>query len=117
MTNTLQGSGQDPHLRQWAWKAYMEQVQANLPYKAFPGRRRRGGACLLHPERGLLAGPNCPSRATGGYRADDLPDTCNYSHSSGIVAQTVEPDTTNPEHDRTGKPLEHLFTRLLPVAG
>ena len=47
----------------------------------------------------LLAGPNCPSRATGYYRADDLPDTCNYSHSSGIVAQTVEPDTTNLDTD------------------
>ena len=50
-------------------------------------------------QSGLLAGPNCPSRATGYYRADDLPDTCNYSHSSGIVAQTVEPDTTNLDTD------------------
>ena len=49
-------------------------------------------------QSGLLAGPSCPSRATGYYRADDLPDTCNYSHSSGVTqaAQPAADQTTIP---------------------
>ena len=83
----------------------MEQVQANLPYKAFPtsdGVVERA-YCT---QSGLLAGANCPSRATGYYRADDLPDTCNYSHSSGVAAAqsadtapVVGQDTTGMDTD------------------
>ena len=98
MTNTLSKDQAKTRTCVMAWKAYMEQVQANLPYKAFPAADGvvERAYCT---QSGLLAGPNCPSRATGYYRADDLPDTCNYSHSSGIVAQTVEPDTTNLDTD------------------
>jgi len=98
MTNTLSKDQAKTRTCVMAWKAYMEQVQANLPYKAFPAADGvvERAYCT---QSGLLASPNCPSRATGYYRADDLPDTCNYSHSSGIVAQTVEPDTTNLDTD------------------
>ena len=68
-----------------AWKALMEQVQAGLPYKAFPASdgvvERR--YCT---QSGLLDNGSCPSTAVGYYRADDLPDTCNYSHRSAAVA-------------------------------
>ena len=41
-------------------------------------------------QSGLLAGANCPSRATGYYRADDLPDTCTYSHAAPQAAAPAE---------------------------
>ena len=50
MTNTLGKNQAKTRTCVMAWKAYMEQVQANLPYKAFPtsdGVVER----LLHPER------------------------------------------------------------------
>ena len=64
-----------------------------------PGRDR--AIISLHPhndrgegvataELGLLAGANCPSRATGYYRADDLPDTCTYSHAAPQAAAPAE---------------------------
>ena len=77
----------------------MEQVQANLPYKAFPtsdGVVERA-YCT---QSGLLAGANCPSRATGYYRADDLPDTCNYSHSSGVTAVKLYPAGATTHSDQ-----------------
>ena len=105
MTNTLGKNQAKTRTCVMAWKAYMEQVQANLPYKAFPtsdGVVERA-YCT---ESGLLAGANCPSRATGYYRADDLPDTCNYSHSSGVAAAqsadtapVVGQDTTGMDTD------------------
>ena len=86
-----------------AWKALMEQVQAELPYKAFPTSdnvvERR--YCT---ESGLLAGAGCSSTAVGYYRADDLPDTCTYSHAQAAApdaaadaapAQTVIPSDTS----------------------
>ena len=105
MTNTLGKQQAKTRTCVMAWKAYMEQVQANLPYKAFPtsdGVVERA-YCT---QSGLLAGANCPSRATGYYRADDLPDTCNYSHSSGVAAAqsadtapVVGQDTTGMDTD------------------
>ena len=94
-----------------AWKALMEQAQADLPYKAFPASsgvvERR--YCT---QSGLLAGSSCPSTAVGYYRADDLPDTCTYSHGASTQAadpaapaeeapqQTVIPtDTSNLDTD------------------
>ena len=78
-----------------AWKALMEQVQADLPYKAFPTSdgvvERR--YCT---QSGLLASGSCPSTAVGYYRADDLPDTCNYSHAqaaSQSASQDAAPST------------------------
>ena len=72
-----------------AWKALMEQVQADLPYKAFPTSagvvERR--YCT---QSGLLAGAGCPSTAVGYYRADDLPDTCTYSHAAPQAAAPAE---------------------------
>ena len=60
----------------------------------------------------LLAGSSCPSTAVGYYRADDLPDTCTYSHGASTQAadpaapaeeapqQTVIPiDTSNLDTD------------------
>ena len=72
-----------------AWKALMEQAQADLPYKAFPTSagvvERR--YCT---QSGLLAGAGCPSTAVGYYRADDLPDTCTYSHAAPQAAAPAE---------------------------
>ena len=67
----------------------MEQVQANLPYKAFPSSagvvERR--YCT---QSGLLAGGSCPSTAVGYYRADDLPAVCNYSHAAAPAAPAAD---------------------------
>ena len=110
MTHTLTKDQAKTRTCVMAWKAYMEQAQADLPYKAFPtadGVVERA-YCT---QSGLLAGPNCGSRATGYYRADDLPDTCNYSHSSGVSSSSAstapaadtapagEPDTTGLDTD------------------
>ena len=77
MTKTLGKQQAKTRTCVMAWKALMEQVQADLPYKAFPTSagvvERR--YCT---QSGLLAGPLLPT-AVGYYRADDLPDTCNYS--------------------------------------
>ena len=52
MTNTLSKNQAKTRTCVTAWKAYMEAGPGkDLPYKAFPGGRRRGGARLLHPER------------------------------------------------------------------
>ena len=51
MTKTLSKQQAKTRTCVTAWKALMEQAQADLPYKAFPHLRRRGGAPLLHPER------------------------------------------------------------------
>ena len=48
------------------------------------------------------ASGSCPSTAVGYYRADDLPDVCNYSHGQAAVSSaplTSEPDTTNLDTD------------------
>ena len=53
-------------------------------------------------QSGLLASGSCPSTAVGYYRADDLPDVCNYSHGQAAVASeplAPEPDTTNLDTD------------------
>ena len=60
-----------------AWKALMNTVQEGYEAREFPvaeGVVQRS-YCT---QSGLLAGPGCPSRATGYYKADDLPATCNY---------------------------------------
>ena len=85
MTKTLGKQQAKTRTCVMAWKALMEQVQAGLPYKAFPASdgvvERR--YCT---QSGLLDNGSCPSTAVGYYRADDLPDTCNYSHRSAAVA-------------------------------
>ena len=101
MTNTLSKDQAKTKTCVKAWKAYMEQVQADLPYKAFPtadGVVERA-YCT---QSGLLAGPNCPSRATGYYRADDLPGTCNYSHSSVAASAADTQATQIPDPAATG---------------
>ena len=111
MTKTLGKQQAKTRTCVMAWKALMEQVQADLPYKAFPASsgvvERR--YCT---QSGLLAGSSCPSTAVGYYRADDLPDTCTYSHGASTQAadpaapaeeapqQTVIPtDTSNLDTD------------------
>lgn len=111
MTKTLGKQQAKTRTCVMAWKALMEQVQADLPYKAFPTSagvvERR--YCT---QSGLLAGSSCPSTAVGYYRADDLPDTCTYSHGASTPAadpaapaeeapqQTVIPtDTSNLDTD------------------
>ncbi len=84
-----------------AWKALMEQIQADLPYKAFPAADGvvERSYCT---QSGLLASGSCPSTAVGYYRADDLPDVCIYSHGQAAVSSaplTSEPDTTNLDTD------------------
>ena len=101
MTKTLSKQQAKTRTCVTAWKAYMEQVQANLPYKAFPTSagvvERR--YCT---QSGLLAGAGCPSTAVGYYRADDLPDTCNYSHSSGVAAAQSADTAPVVGQDTTG---------------
>ena len=111
MTKTLTKQQAKTSTCVMAWKALMEQAQADLPYKAFPASsgvvERR--YCT---QSGLLAGSSCPSTAVGYYRADDLPDTCTYSHGASTQAadpaapaeeapqQTVIPtDTSNLDTD------------------
>ena len=79
-----------------AWKALMEQVQADLPYKSFPTSQgvTEQRYCT---QSGLLAGPSCPSTAVGYYRADDLPDVCNYAHRSTAAASPSTDTTAAPE--------------------
>ena len=89
MTKTLSKQQAKTRTCVMAWKALMEQAQADLPYKAFPRLRRRGGTPLLHPER--IAGRcRLPEPAVGYYRADDLPDTCTYSHAAPQAAAPAE---------------------------
>ncbi len=94
MTKTLSKQQAKTRTCVQAWKALMEQVQADLPYKAFPTSagvvERR--YCT---QSGLLAGGSCPSTAVGYYRADDLPATCNYSHS--VAPQSTEETAPAPE--------------------
>ena len=89
MTKTLSKQQAKTRTCVTAWKALMEQAQADLPYKAFPTSagvvERR--YCT---QSGLLAGAGCPSTAVGYYRADDLPDTCTYSHAAPQVAAPTE---------------------------
>ncbi len=88
MTNTL-GSQAKTRVCVEAWKALMNEAQADLPYKEFPMAdgvvQRR--YCT---ESGLLAAAGCPGTAVGYYKADDLPATCNYDHSGGIVSSQVD---------------------------
>ena len=72
-----------------AWRALMNTVQEGYETREFPmaeGVVQRS-YCT---QSGLLAGPGCPGRATGYYKADDLPATCNYDHSGGIVSSQVD---------------------------
>ena len=96
MTKTLTKTQAKTRTCVSAWKALMEEVQADLPYKAFP---RPDGVVERSycTQSGLLAGPSCPSTATGWYRADDLPATCNYSHSASL--SNAPGDTTGLDTD------------------
>ena len=88
MTLTL-GSQAKTRVCVEAWKALMNTVQEGYETKEFPmaeGVVQRS-YCT---ESGLLAGPACTSRATGYYKADDLPATCNYDHSGGILSAQVD---------------------------
>lgn len=87
MTKTLKKDQAKTRTCVLAWKALMEEIQKDLPYKAFPvsnGVVER----TYCTESGLLAGVNCPDTAVGYYRADDLPDNCNYAHVSAL--ETVD---------------------------
>lgn len=57
------------------WKQYMETVQQDLEYKAFPTSEdvRTAAFCT---DSGGLAGPNCPSTQTGYYTRDNMPSQC-----------------------------------------
>ena len=79
MTKTLGKQQAKTRTCVMAWKALMEQIQADLPYKAFPAADGvvERSYCT---QSGLLASGSCPSTAVGYYRADALPDVCNYSH-------------------------------------
>ena len=101
MTKTLGKQQAKTRTCVMAWKALMEQVQADLPYKAFPAADGvvERSYCT---QSGLLASGSCPSTAVGYYRADDLPDVCNYSHGQAAVSSaplTSEPDTTGLDTD------------------
>lgn len=96
MTKTLSKSQAKTRTCDAAWKAFMEQAQADLPYKAFP---KSDGVVERSycTQSGLLASGSCPSTAVGFYRADDLPDVCNYAHSAPVL--TVPEDTSALDTD------------------
>ena len=104
MTKTLGRQQAKTRTCVMAWKALMEQVQADLPYKAFPASagvvERR--YCT---QSGLLASGSCPSTAVGYYRADDLPDTCNYSHVRAEV-ESAPTDAAAPAPEQTVIPTD-----------
>ena len=88
MTKTL-GSQAKTRTCVEAWKALMNEVQEGYAYKEFPvadGVVQRS-YCT---QSGLLATSGCPSTAVGYYKADDLPATCNYDHSGGVVPASVD---------------------------
>ena len=96
MTKTLSKSQAKTRTCVAAWKAFMEQAQADLPYKAFP---KSDGVVERSycTQSGLLASGSCPSTAVGFYRADDLPDVCNYAHSAPVL--TIPEDTSALDTD------------------
>lgn len=96
MTKTLSKSHAKTRTCVAAWKAFMEQAQADLPYKAFP---KSDGVVERSycTQSGLLASGSCPSTAVGFYRADDLPDVCNYAHSAPVL--TIPEDTSALDTD------------------
>ena len=96
MTKTLSKSQAKTRTCVAAWKAFMEQAQADLPYKAFP---KSDGVVERSycTQSGLLASGSCPSTAVGFYRADDLPDVCNYAHSAPVL--TIPEDTSALDMD------------------
>ncbi len=96
MTKTLSKSQAKTRTCVAAWKAFMEQAQADLPYKAFP---KSDGVVERSycTQSGLLASGSCPSTAVGFYRADDLPDLCNYAHSAPVL--TIPEDTSALDTD------------------
>ena len=95
MTRTL-GSQARTRTCVEAWKALMNVVQEGYEYKEFPmadGVVQRS-YCT---ESGLLATSGCPGTAVGYYNANDLPATCNYDHSGGVVPTQL--DTTGIDTD------------------
>ncbi len=102
MTQTLTKQQAKTSTCVMAWKALMEQVQADLPYKAFPAAdgvvERR--YCT---QSGLLASSSCPSRQWATTVPTTCPTSCNYySHGSGSCRQPasrLSPDTTNLDTD------------------
>lgn len=96
MTKTLSKSQAKTRTCVAAWKAFMEQAQADLPYKAFP---KSDGVVERSycTQSGLLASGSCSSTAVGFYRADDLPDVCNYAHSAPVL--TIPEDTSALDTD------------------
>lgn len=96
MTKTLSKSQAKTRTCVAAWKAFIEQAQADLPYKAFP---KSDGVVERSycTQSGLLASGSCPSTAVGFYRADDLPDVCNYAHSAPVL--TIPEDTSALDTD------------------
>ena len=58
---------------QKAWKAFMDTIQADLEFKAFPVSEDVVTASFCTAS-GDLAGANCPGRATGYYTQDNMPN-------------------------------------------
>jgi penicillin-binding protein 1A len=88
MTETLTKDQAKTRTCVLAWKELMERIQGDLEYKEFPiadGVVQRS-YCTAS---GLLATSACPSTATGYYKSDDLPATCDYSHGVAITAEST----------------------------
>jgi penicillin-binding protein 1A len=88
MTETLTKDQAKTRTCVLAWKELMERIQGDLEYKEFPiadGVVQRS-YCTAS---GLLATSACPSTATGYYKSDDLPATCDYSHGVSITAEST----------------------------
>ena len=95
MTKTLSKQQAKTRTCVMAWKALMEQVQADLPYKAFPTSagvvERR--YCT---QSGLLAGGSCPSTPW----ATTVPMTCPIPATTPmqqLPAAAAAPRDTAPE--------------------
>lgn len=60
---------------QKAWKQFMDTIQTDLEFKAFPSSDDVVTATYCD-DSGDLAGPNCPSKRTGYYTQDNMPEYC-----------------------------------------
>ncbi len=72
------GNQYSKHPPTLAWKEVMTRAQEGLEVKTFPTAPAGTVVTATYcTESGGLAGPLCPSTATGYYKADVLPDACD----------------------------------------
>ena len=83
------GSQYNIHPPTLAWKEVMTRAQEGLEAKAFPTAPTGTVVTRTYcTESGGLAGPLCPSTATGYYKADTQLDPCDIHVESETETQT-----------------------------